>query len=104
MFGDGTFIQDNRPGSIGLEDVLGSIGGGRTLAQHGFPVKLGLWYGITATSTGNEYTVKVGGQQLIRYVDIDNKLSREGTIGLMTNGYVQFDDILVTLRRGDGYD
>jgi len=102
MFGEGTFVQDNRPGSIGMKEVLASIGGGPTLAQHGFPVKLGVWYTITTTAAGNEYIVKVGGQKLIDYVDKMNKLNNEGTIGFLTNGHVQFDDLVVTSRSTDG--
>jgi hypothetical protein len=96
--GEGTFIENNRPGELGLEEVLSSIGGGRTLATQGFPVKVGVWYRITATAAGNEYTVKVGGQKLIKYIDKKKTLSPEGTIGLLTNGHVQFDDIVVTAR------
>jgi hypothetical protein len=102
MFGEGTFIEDNRPGSIGIKEVLESIGGGPTLAEHGFPIKLGVWYTITTTAADNEYVVKVGGQKLIDYVDKMNKLNNEGTIGFLTNGQVQFDDLVVTARSPGG--
>lgn len=97
-FGDGTFVEDNRPGEIGLETVLESIGGGPTLVAHGFPVKVNVWYGITATAVGNKYTVKVGGLKLIEYVDKKNNLSKEGSIGFLTNGHIQLDEVVITSR------
>jgi hypothetical protein len=100
MLGDGVFIEDDRPGSAGREEVLASIGGGITLAQHSFPIKLDNWYTITATASGDEYVVKIGGQKLIDYVDKMNKLSSEGTIGFLTNGHVQLDDLVVTAKSG----
>ena len=97
-FGDGTFVEDDRPGEIGLQEVLGSIGGGPTLAAHSFPVKMNVWYGITATASGNKYTVKVGGIKLIEYLDTKKKLPKEGSIGFLTNGHVQFDEVVITAR------
>jgi hypothetical protein len=95
-FGDGTFMEVNSPGQVGLETVLESIGGGPTLVAHGFPVQLNVWYGISATARGTKYTVKVGGLKLIEYVDNENRLSPEGSIGFLTNGHVQFDEVIIT--------
>jgi len=95
-FGDGTFMEVNKPGQVGLETVLESIGGGPTLAAHGFPVRLNVWYGISATAAGKKYTAKVGGLKLIEYVDENAQLSNEGSIGFLTNGHVQFDEVIIT--------
>jgi len=94
-FGDGVFIKDNRPGSIRLGEVLGSMGGGKSLVSHSYPVKKNTWYVVTTNAKDNAYTVTVGGQKIIEYVDNKRELSSEGTIGLLTNGHAQFDDILV---------
>ena len=95
-FGDGTFMEVNKPGEVGLEAVLESIGGGPTLAAHGFPVQVNVWYGISATASGEKYTAKVGGLKLIEYVDKNSQLSKEGSIGFLTNGHVQFDEVIIT--------
>jgi hypothetical protein len=93
--GDGSFLRENRPGWQGHEEVLANIGGGFTLAQHAFPVKLGVWYQMNVSALQNEYKVQIGGQTIIEYRDSTNQLSDEGTLGFLTNGHVRVDDVIV---------
>jgi len=95
-FGDGVFINDSSSKESDLGEVLSNIGGGRTIRQHSFPVKQGIWYSITLIANNNTYIVKVGGQKLIEYTDENNELSQEGTIGLIANGRIQFDNIQIS--------
>lgn len=93
--GAGTFIGDDRPGSIGLKEVLQSIGGGPTLTSHSFPIKMSTWYGVVVSAIGNQYVIKIGGQTVIDFTDSAGKLNREGAIGFITNGSIEVDDLEV---------
>jgi hypothetical protein len=93
--GAGTFINDDRPGSIGLKEVLQSIGGGPTLTSHSFPIRMSTWYSVVVSAIGNQYVIKIGGQTVIDFTDSGGKLNREGAIGFITNGSIEIDDLEV---------
>lgn len=92
VLGDGTLLRDmNR----GLEGSSKQVGGGGSMAYHEFPVTNGTWYNVQVTAKGNTYTINVGGQMVVKYVDATNLLNKEGTIGLISNGHVQYDDLRI---------
>ena len=93
--GAGTFIGDDRPGSIGLKEVLQSIGGGPTLTSHSFPIRMSTWYSVAVTAIGNQYVIKIGGQTVVEFTDTGGKLNREGALGFITNGSIEIDDLEV---------
>ena len=93
--GAGTFIHDDRPGSIGLKEVLQSIGGGPTLTSHSFPIKMSTWYSVTVSAVGNQFVIKVGGQTVVDFTDTAGRLNRDGAIGFITNGSIEIDDLEV---------
>jgi hypothetical protein len=94
--GNGTFIENNQPGSIGLDEVIESLGGGETIKNHSYPVKLGQWYSLSVKYEKGEYTIMAGGQTLIKYKDAVGRLQSDGTIGLIANGHICFDDIVIS--------
>lgn len=95
ILGDGTFLRDDKPGEANLEDNLKNLGGGPTVAQRGFPITKGTWYNVKVTAKDNTYTVSVGGQLVLKYVDSMDGLSKEGTVGLISNGHMQYDDLKI---------
>lgn len=70
--------------------------GGPSLANTAVAVTQNTWYDIKATARNGIYTVSVNNQQLIYYIDEETKLSPRGTIGLVSTGHMQFDDVVVT--------
>lgn len=95
MLGDGKFLEKNMPGSIGLDEIKDSLGGGVTVAQHGFPIFKDRWYSITVSAISNNYSISLGGQEVINYTDRKNELNSRGTIGLISNGHMQYDEVTI---------
>lgn len=94
--GDGDFLEENKPGQIGLDEIMNSLGGGETVAQHGFPIASDIWYSVKVTAKDSTYTINVGGQRMLQYEDVNGKLNKEGTIGFISNGHMQYDDIKIS--------
>jgi hypothetical protein len=95
MLGDGEFLKKNMPGSIGLDEIMDNLGGGVTVAQHGFPIFKERWYSIKVTAVSNNYSISLGGQEIINYTDLKNELNPHGTIGFISNGHMQYDDVTI---------
>ena len=95
MLGDGEFLKKNMPGSIGLDEIMDNLGGGVTLAQHGFPIFKERWYRIKVSAISSNYSISLGGQEIINYTDYKNKLNSSGTIGFISNGHMQYADVSV---------
>lgn len=95
MLGDGTFLERNEPGVLGHSELAEAVGGGKTVAKTSYPLAKQIWYNVTATAIGNHYTIEVGGQRVLEHIDEESVLSSSGTIGFVTNGQVQFDDVVV---------
>lgn len=95
MLGNGRFLSENRPGQEGLDEVLGHLGGGPTVLQHAVPIVRDRWYHVRVSISGNRYRISVGGQELVDHTDTAGELSPTGTIGLISNGHMAFDDIAV---------
>lgn len=96
MLGDGEFLQKNMPGSIGLDEIMDNLGGGITVAQHGFPIFNNRWYQVKVTAVSNNYSISVGGQEIISYSDRKGLLNTRGTIGFISNGHMHYDDLIIT--------
>lgn len=94
--GDGEFLKKNMPGSIGLDEIMDNLGGGVSVAQHGFPIFKDRWYSIKVTAVSNIYSISLGGQEIINYTDRKGELNPRGTIGLISNGHMQYDDVTIT--------
>jgi hypothetical protein len=99
VLGSGTFIGflgDITPGVSSPGEVQKSLGGGESLVETPFPVRRGVWYRVTASARARNYSIEVGGQEVISYQDKGRKLPTRGTIGLIVNGgSVEFDDVTV---------
>ena len=95
VLGDGKILQENRPGEIGADKIMDSLGGGGSVARQGFPVLTNTWYNVRVVATGSTYAIFVGGQRIIQYEDEKGLLNKEGTIGFISNGQMQFDDIKI---------
>ncbi|MDQ3821873.1 MAG: hypothetical protein M3321_01365 [Actinomycetota bacterium] len=99
VLGSGMFIgfqEEVTPGNSTPEQVQQSLGGGESLVQRPFPVRKNVWYRVAASARGRVYTIRVGGQEIIRYVDAKEQLPAAGTIGLIVNGgRVDFDDVII---------
>lgn len=95
VLGKGAFTERQAPGALSPQEVQASLGGGASLVQKSFPVQRATWYRLRVTVRGLRYRISVGGQELIDFRDTRGKLSRKGTIGLLSNGEVEFDDVVV---------
>lgn len=93
--GDGEFLKKNMPGSIGLDEIMDNLGGGVTVAQHGFPIFKDRWYNIKVTAVSNNYSISLGGQEIINYTDRKSELNPRGTIGFISSGHMQYDDVTI---------
>ncbi len=96
ILGDGIFAENT---NIGNRIYTVSPGGGRTVREQSLPVKTGQWYLVSVKYMDNDYSVSVGGQTLITYSDPEKKLQSTGTIGLIANGHISFDDIVISKVR-----
>lgn len=100
VLGDGKFLTENKPGSNGLEENLKNLGGGPSVVSRAFPITKGNWYNVKVTAKDNTYTISVGGQLVVKYVDEKSLLNKEGTIGLISNGKMQYDDLKISAAEG----
>ena len=95
VLGDGKVLERNEPGSIGADKIMDYIGGGPSLSQNGFPIQKDNWYNVVVTAKDNLYTITIGGQEVVRFIDAQKKLNPRGTIGFISNGQIQFDDVMI---------
>ncbi len=100
MLGDGKFLRKNMPGSIGLDEIMDNLGGGTTVAEHSYPILKNRWYSVKVTARKNHFTISVGGQNIVEYTDHKKQLNAQGTIGFISNGHMQFDDVSITKHQG----
>lgn len=95
VLGDGTFLRENKPGENGVDENLANIGGGPSVAQNAFPLLADTWYNVKVTVKDRLYSISIGGQTVVKYEDVDDKLNKDGTIGLISNGNIKFDDLKI---------
>jgi hypothetical protein len=101
ILGNGRFLRKDAPGELSNKELLSKgVGGGASIAEHGYPISLNEWYSVTVTNVNNEFRIYVGGQLVVQYIDVMGDLNRSGGIGFLVNGHAQFDDLAV--MRGGG--